>query len=1072
MPDIISQQKFYSEYQKLNTEQKTAVDSIEGPVMVIAGAGTGKTQTIALRIANILLKTQTPPQSILCLTFTETGTVAMRERLLNIIGPAAYSIKIHTFHSFCNEVIKNNPEYFIFAKDIDSLEELEKIEIIQTIIEKLKDGSILKPWGDHFYYQRDIISNIQTLKRENITPEKFLFLINSQKQFLENSKDIYAKLKALRAGKSLEADLDALVNDLKKQSETHPSIFALINYYQNIYNTGYFTVGAAKNPAINYKNTLIKFFENLAKDIPKQEELHKIYISYQDELKKRGRYDFDDMILFVLNQFKISKDLLSIYQERFQYILVDEYQDTNSAQNEIIHLLGSYFENPNLFVVGDDDQSIFRFQGAAIENIYEFYQVYRRQIKLIVLKNNYRSHQLILDSSKSVIDNNQNRIANYIKDLDKSLISVKTFDPDPINIFRAGSILEENYFVAHKIKELLGKGTNPKEIAVLVRNNGDVSDLIETFENLDVKYHLGYGDNVLEDVRIQQLIRLLTYINDPTDNTALFHILSYDFLKINSYDLLRILRYSHYHGISLSELISDKEKLEDIQPQLRKNTIVKLLNFSKRVAKASKWLRNYTLDRFYNKLIRKFGYLKFILSLDDYFVINHLNVFYSELKRLSLTKGFTLSQFLNRINLLVENKLSLSAPELSSEFDQSVNIMTVHKSKGLEFENIFLIKCVDKKWGNGTQSTSIRLPYGILKTELSVLAADENEDERRLFYVALTRAKNQVYITFSAKSDTGRDQIPSIFVSEIKPGLLQPISSTPEMQKQALWASVPLDPKPLITDNQLKKYLQWYLTHEYKFNVTHLNSFLRCPLCFYYKTILKIPAVKSKHSALGTAVHNSLSYLFDSLKQNNILISEEELLKAFNKFLIRENLSPIEFSESLNRGREILSSYYENYHDNFSNNCVMEYDFNHDHVHLGEIPLTGKIDKIEIICPNSSGKFDVNVVDFKTGNPDTKSKELKEDGEYFRQLVFYKLLSDNDPGFKYHVTSGTIDFVQKSKLKNSYVKKDFKITDDHVEALKKQIHEIYERIVGLDFNHIGETCRDEQDLHSLVKLNQ
>jgi DNA helicase-2/ATP-dependent DNA helicase PcrA len=1067
--ESISQLKFNQEYQKLNLEQKIAVDTIEGPVMVIAGAGTGKTQTIALRIANILLNTQTPPSSILCLTFTETGTVAMRQRLIEIIGPAAYSVKINTFHAFCNEVIKTNPEYFIFAKNIDSLEELEKIEIIQSLIERLPDNAVLKPWGDHTYYQREIIGNIQKLKRENITPEKFLKLIDDQQKFLESTKDIYASLKSLKSSKTLESELLIIADNLQKSSLRFASISALINFYRTLYNSGYYVVGAAKNPAINYKNALIKFFDNLSKDIPKQLEFQKIYSEYQSELRKRGRYDFDDMIVFVLNQFKESPDLLANYQEQFHYILVDEYQDTNATQNEVIRLLGSYFESPNIFVVGDDDQSIYRFQGAAIENIFDFYKTYEREVKIIALKNNYRSHQLILDSSQSVISNNKNRITSYIKDLDKSLKSVKTYDPDPINFFEANTCFEENYYVASKIKDLLQKGVSPGEIAILARTHKDISDLTETLDNMEVKYHLGYGDNVLEDIIIQQLIRLLNYINNPGDDQSLFHILSFGFLKINSFDLLKILRHSRKHHISLSDLISSREKLESIDPGIRKKTITKLINFSLRTAKSRKWLANYNLDKFYNKFIRKFGFLQYILDQKDIFIINHLNVFYSELKRLALTQNYSLEQFLKRVDLLVENRLALSAPELTSDLDGAVRIMTVHGAKGLEFEHVFLVKCANKNWGNNARTSTIRLPYGIIKTELSLFANDDNEEERRLFYVALTRAKNQIYISYSRKNESDHEQNPSLFTAEIDSNLVEIVHGDPEIQKQALLASVPLVQKSLITDRQLEKYLRHYLSHDYVFNVSHLNSYLRCPLCFYYKTILRIPAVKDKYASLGTAVHDSLSYLFEQFKNSKNLISEAEFLKIFNGYLLKENLSHLEFSETLNRGNEILSSYYQNYQDTFSCDCLTEFDFVHDHVHLGNIPVTGKIDKIEILKTSINGSPDVNVVDFKTGNPDTKSKELKEDGEYFRQLVFYKLLADNDPCFKYHVVSGTIDFVQKSKSKDSFVKKEFTITDKHINDLKLLIEDVYEDILNLEFNEIGPECRDSLGLHHLLK---
>jgi DNA helicase-2/ATP-dependent DNA helicase PcrA len=522
----------------------------------------------------------------------------------------------------------------------------------------------------------------------------------------------------------------------------------------------------------------------------------------------------------------------------------------------------------------------------------------------------------------------------------------------------------------------------------------------------------------------------------------------------------------------LSDLICSRSQIEEIKPHLRPSTITRLLNFSLRISKAKKWLSNYSLNAFYNKFIRRFGYLQHVLDQNDIFIINHLNVFYSELKRLSLSKNFSLDQFLKRIDLLTENRLPLSAPELNSEIDGAIRIMTVHGSKGLEFEHVFLIKCADKNWGNNARTSTIRLPYGIIKTEISLLANDDNEEERRLFYVALTRAKNQIYISYSRKNETDHEQNPSIFTAEIDPKLIQIIHADPDIQKEALIASVPLTDATPDLSRQLQKYLKHFLATDYKFNITHLNSYLRCPLCFYYKTILKIPSVKDKYAALGTAIHNSLSYLFDNLKADKKLISEKQLLKIYSKFLLHENLSPMEFSESLNRGNQILSEYYQNYHDSFDCDCLTEFDFAAEHVHLDDIPLTGKIDKVEILKTSKDGVKDVNVVDFKTGNPDTKSKELKEDGEYFRQLVFYKILADSDPSFNYNVVSGTIDFVQKSKYKKNFVKKDFVVTEKQVEDLKKLIKEVYQKILNLEFQKIGDNCPDRNHLHYLLETHE
>lgn len=1068
MPTIIDQVNFETEYKKLNQQQRQAVDAIEGPIMIVAGAGTGKTQTIALRIANILQKTQTPPHGILCLTFTENAAINMRERLQTIIGPLAYNVKIHTFHSFCNEVIKTNPEHFIFAQNIESLEELEKIEIIRELIDNLPEGSQLKPWGDPYYYQRDIISSIQSLKRENISPKKFFDLIKEQEKFLKNTKDQYSALKALRIGKTIESELMTIVENLKKESEKFKAIYSLINLNHQLYLQGHFDIGLAKNPAVNFKNALIKIFDNFEKDTPRQLELHQIFIAYQQELQRLGRYDFDDMILFVLDAFREDQELLLAYQERFQYVLVDEYQDTNSAQNQILDLLGSYFDDPNIFVVGDDDQSIFRFQGASIENIYEFYQKYKKSIKVIVLKNNYRSHQLILDTSASVINYNKNRIVNYIENIDKSLVSISTYDPNPVNFYEGTSALDENYFIAKKIEELTENGTSPREIAVLFRNNSDADDLVETFENKGIKFHLESGTNALDHPRIKQLIRLLTYINDPTDSESLFHLLSYDFIKINSFDLYRILQYSHRHQLPLSELISSPHLLSQING-IKKNTLIRLKNFSIRTAKAIHWLKYYNLDRFFNRTIRKFGYLSHIVALNDLELINYLNAFYNEIKRFSVKKETTLSDFLERIELFIDNKIPLIAQELISDSENSIRLMTVHKAKGLEFEHVFLTKCTDRKWGNNYHASPLRLPSGILKTEISRLAHDENEDERRLFYVALTRAKKQIYISYSRKTETGRDQLPSIFIAEIKPDLIEKISPQSQSQQEAIFNAFPLDSKKPIKNIELSSHLKDQLKKNYKLNVTHLNSYLECPLCFYYKTILRIPSIKDKYAALGTAVHYSLSHLFNVLGQQGKLISKKDLLTFYEQALKREDLSQKNFKEALHRGTESLSEYYDHYQSSFSGNCVMDYDCTPRHLFVDDIPITGKIDKIEIQKTTRDGKPAANLVDFKTGNPDTKSKDMQPGGSYHNQIVFYKILTDSDPEFPYHVSTATIDFIQKSKYKKTFIRRDFEFRKDDIDIVKKLIKEIYEKIINLDFNHIGEECKDEQDLHGLLE---
>lgn len=1014
---------------QLNLEQQKAIETIEGPVMVIAGAGTGKTQVIAHRIANILQITQTNPSSILCLTFTDTGVNAMRDRLIKIIGPTAYSVHLHTFHSFCNDVILSNPQNFIKSHDLHPVDELEKLEIINNLIDILPDGAILKPWGDHYFYQRDIISCIQTLKRENITPDNFKELISHQEYFIKKSSDFYQNLKSLKLNKSLESQILNNLDNLLKIKNLSIHIKNNLVYHQNLYNSGGYDIGAAKSSAINFKNGLLKYIENLTKDTPKLSELLTLYIGYQSALETKGLYDFDDMILFVIEAFKKDTDLLRSYQEQYQYFLVDEYQDTNSAQNEILNLLCSYYDNPNIFVVGDDDQSVFRFQGASIENIYDFYKKYKT--KPIVLKNNYRSHQLILDSSHSVIAKNQNRIANFIKDIDKSLTSNSTFDPNPINIITCNSSLEENYWVTEKIKKLIDSGVSPKEIAVLCRNNNDLDDLVPILKINNINFYLQSDQNVLNNRHIQQLIYLLKYIENPKKHELYYHIIASNYFNLNSLDLLKI--YKKDDSIS-------------------KNTQIKIRNLNRRLALARKWLENDSLDRFFNKVIRKFKFLDYCLQNKDPQVLNHLLTFYNELKRLSNDKNYNLNQFLTRLDSLSENELKLPAPPLIENIENSVQLLTVHRAKGLEFEHVFLIKVNDKKWGNNRNMQKINLPSGILKYDIANEVQDLNEDERRLFYVALTRAKKQIYISHTST--------PSVFISEINPKLIEMIKIPADIQTKALSQFF-----PLIENNKINisynNYLKEFLTTKYQFNVTHLNSYLRCPFCFYHQTILRIPAVKDKYSSLGTAIHNTLSHYYNH--QNS---SVDELIKIFKTELIKENLNKADFDESLFRGTNIVTDYFNQYGQNLCKKVLTDKDFKNTNLHLNNIPITGKIDLIEYLDNNK-----INVIDFKTGNPDGKYKELSPDGDYFRQLAFYKLLISLDTSFLEHFNFGIIDFVQKSKIKNTLIRKEIKITDDDIESLKSQITDIYNKILNLDFFKLGEDCKDHQHIHYLLNTN-
>ena len=1037
------QKKFLKEYQKLNPDQKQAVDTIDGPVMVIAGAGTGKTQTIALRIANILAKTDTPASAILCLTFTDNASFNMRSRLLGIIGPAAYQVRIHTFHSFCHQIISTNPDIFN-SLDLRHIEEIEKIEIISNIVSKLAYDSPLKPLGDPVYYVREIISVIQTLKREGFGPKNLKKLLDDQQNFISQTNNLYLALKKLRPSKSLEEDILQILTQILKNPATPPYLKSIFSQKYSQYQQGSYDIGKAKNPAINFKNDILSTIEDIEKNLPKQVELLSVFKKYQQKLAKNHLFDFDDMINFVTDKFGQDKNFLRSFQAQVHYILVDEFQDSNNSQIKLINQLASFFSKPNLFVVGDDDQSIFRFQGASVENILNFYHQYSPQI--FILKNNYRSHQLILDSAQSVISHNQSQLVKHVKSVDKNLCSNVNYDPDPINLFEFQNSLDEASSVVNTVKNLLNRGVEANQIAILYRQHQD-SLLVEKLLSQENISYTKAKSNLLTTPHINYFLRTITAIVDPS-STNLYSFLCIPFLKINSLSLLKTLKTIHKHKHSLTDfLFSKKSKNKKINHNL------------KLIADCQKLTPNLPLDKLFIAISDQFSYLNYLSKLpNSYQALSDFYNLFTYLKNfLSTRPKAQLSDFISRINLLIDHNLDIPQ-SFSPNAPLGINLITAHGAKGLEFDHVFIINCLDGKWGNSQKRSIIKLPLGILSSDF---LDNQQEEERRLFYVALTRAKKQIYLSFPTTRDNGRLQNPSQFIFEIDPKNIDK-STTQSSDKAGLIAILSTNPL-LLDSNQNQQFILDYLKNNYKFNISHLNSYLNCPFCFFYKSIIRIPLLKSPKASLGTAVHQTLSEYY-----NKPIISLDSLLSFFKICLIKEQLDKPDHLDMLSLGLDIIKDYYSKY-PSPKGQFRLDLNFSNRQIFLANIPLTGKIDKLELLSSRTGGKQDVIVTDFKTGRFDynkTRPNFDAKGGDYFRQILFYKLLLDLDPGSPYHFKSGQIEYVEPPASTKFPIKKiDFSPAD--VDQLKKLIKDTYQNILDLKFP-INPDCKNRDNLHQYL----
>ncbi len=1024
-------QNFSRIYQALNPAQKKAVETIDGPVMVIAGPGTGKTQVLTARIAQILQKTDTNPTSILALTFTESAAKNMRERLVKMIGKTGYYVQIATFHAFCKEVIDNHPEAFPIERDSTPLSDLERYEFFEDIFHNLNLKEI-KPLNTPFFYIKDAIKGISDLKREGINPYQYQELLNQWEQRLIATEPSPA--------------------EPGKRTRKKPGELSRTDW------------------------------EKDQKQLAKNKELLEVYKTYQQKLRAGKRYDFDDMIVLVVEAFQKNELLLREYQENLHYFLVDEYQDTNSAQNTVVDLLASYWqEAANIFVVGDPNQAIYRFQGASVENMLEFVHKYP-QATVITLETGYRCPQNIYDTATAVISHNKLAI-----ELSNKKISLVNNLKSPhgkgnkINLITASSQVLEAVQIAEQIKQLLDQAVPAHEISVLYRHNADRHTLVEVFDNWQIPYEVEGGGDALKEEIVRQLItlfRVIVAIRTGEETELLYETLQYDWLK-NTFAwekdvVLKLARASGKTKLPLLDLIEqDLTAINKLHPghEITPLELIPLKNYLNNLKNWDSADANKTFPAFFEQVIQESGLLPWIINQPGkIYGITVLNSLFSEIKKLvNHNHQFKLVDLLKTLALIEEHNLQITIEDLNVR-KQAVHLSTVHKAKGREWENVFLYQCLDKKWGNNRKRELIKLPVEILKNT-NLDTKERNEDERRLFYVALTRAKNQIVISHPDTVITeghSRDVVPSMFLIEVQETnnqqTWQKLASELNEENSAQYLTKILKPNPtpdvLITGEKEKLYLNWLLTN-FRWSVTALNTYLRSPEEFLHNTLLRIPRAKIPQLAFGTAMHNTMEFLYKTFQQTSQYPTLNDLKKQFELALEQEILEPAEQFNRLKYGYEVLDRYYLELANKNPNPLFIERFFGSgkQKVILDDIALTGRIDRIDW---HSIEQKQVKVIDYKTGKVKSaneiegktanaklseRERKLPENirGPYKRQLLFYKLLTKLDKSFPYEVVSGEFEFLEPNNS-SKIVTRNFELLDEDVKALEKLIKDVVKEL--------------------------
>ncbi|MEN8252470.1 MAG: ATP-dependent DNA helicase, partial [Patescibacteria group bacterium] len=706
---------------------------------------------------------------------------------------------------------------------------------------------------------------------------------------------------------------------------------------------------------------------------------------------------------------------------------VDEHQDTNEGQNRIIDVIASskhLGSDPNLFTVGDDKQAIYRFQGANVESFMNFGDKFENPVT-INLENNYRSAQGILDHAHTLISAGESKkehteLTAFKKDeADVAVRHFKTYRDELVNL-------------ASDIKKRIESGIAPEDIAVFYRENNNLDFIKEVFEKEDLPFVVASKQNILDDAQIQKLLLLMSVVNDPMNNELMAKAILIDLVEIKSSDALLVLdKYKVLsRKMSLFELLKDKKQLKESRVKDIKS-IEKFVSFLEKQIEKS---HNTDFLEFFEQFVNESAFLEFILKRKDHiFLLKKLEKIYEEVKNAILEKkNYTLGDFVANIDTFYQYNLSMNVTR--SVEARGVNLMSAHGSKGLEFEHVYITNAVNGLWGGKRSINKFKLPIDV--------AVGDMEDERRLFYVAITRAKQSLVISYADFDVNGKEKLSSLFISDINARLID-IEQDSVASTKVFFAPRIKDVSSLVSLEYIRdKFL------ETPISASSLNNYFESPLLYFFRNIVRLPSVPNKILLNGTVMHSALENYFKLSSEANKVLPKKVLLESLGDALETMQVPADYFGEIEKKGTEMLSGYWDFYKDDFNIDVAVEKKIKAVPFKLDggeEILLTGAIDKMELL-----GEGTVSVVDYKTGKAWSQLAKDKKDS-LGRQVMFYKLLLNLYNGGEFKMTEGTLDFIEPNSKTGQYEREVISVDDESAEKLKKDINVFAKDILSGEF---------------------
>ncbi len=933
---------------KLNKEQEKAVQHGKGPLLIIAGAGTGKTTVVTERMRHLITNEEILPSSILALTFTEKAAYEMQERIDKLLPYGYTNLWINTFHSFCDRILRDEAHHIGLDPSYKLISESEGVLLMQKNIFDL-GLNLFRPLGNPTKFLDGLLTHFSRLKDEDITPDDYL------------------------------------------------------------------------NWAKKNKNT----------DSEQYIELANAYKKYEELKVKNSLMDFSDLISNTLKLFRTRKHVLDRYQKQFKFIMVDEFQDTNYAQNELAILIAG--EDKNITVVADDDQSIYRFRGAAVSNVLQFKKSFP-DAEIITLIRNYRSTQTILDSSYQLIQkNNPNRL-EIVESIDKKLIAESNSKPQKIDLIYEQRSEDEADEIAKNITEL-SKKYEYKDIAILVRANNHAQLITAALSRHKIPYQFLGPGYLFQQEEIKDLIAYLIFLTNLSDSISLFRVLSMDIFKIPYVELNYLLNFAKKKNLTLFETLENLD-----QSFLKEETKEKLTNFRLMAVKHLEKSKNEQAGQILYDFLVESGIYETLNQTDsvkDERKVQNIAKFFDRVKNFETERTdaniFTLTEWLN---LMLQMGDSPTAADTDVRDRNAVNILTVHSSKGLEFDVVFLVNLVSDRFPSRERSEKIPLPPEIIKEKLTSETDFHLEEERRLFYVGMTRAREKLFFTAADFYGTGKR------AKKISPFVFEAL---PELEKKG---EVKKSVKQLSLTEVLSSYEDKKETVEPKndFKVSYitfsnLQMFDICPLHYKARVIYNIPSPATSAQSFGISIHATLQNFYKLAQETKTFPSEKELIKILDEEWISDGYANKKHEEErYEQGVKILKNFYKDESKNKNTPLKLEYPFNF--TLKNGVKVFGKIDRID---PTENG---IEIIDYKTGEDNPKASDAHR-----LQLAIYALAANkvNDEVLKHDAKDITLTL----QFLDGNTKKSMNFTEEDLNKLEDDLIEKISEIEKSEFKCSG-----------------